>query len=201
MLPAAPRRRHRGIRRNPPRLIARETSSFRSQTWFSFFNGRYGSPAALPITAPFFFESETAGLMFVRHCWPQSFPWWLFCRFPREDAAADYECGYDRPENPKLHLLHCGVLRRPTPLRAIIRRSAYQVLRNGSGSFAANPVHGRARPARLAFALIASTHQSSARFTSCTGTPALTARLTMSFVPPPPGNATTRSGLPSSSIR
>ena len=29
----------------------------------------------------------------------------------------------------------------------------------------------------------------------------VTARLTMSFVPPPPGNATTRSGLPSSSIR
>jgi hypothetical protein len=45
------------------------------------------------------------------------------------------------------------------------------------------------------------TYQSSARFTSCIGTPALTARLTMSFVPPPPGNATTRSGLPSSSIR
>jgi hypothetical protein len=66
-----------------------------SQTRFSFFNGRYGPPAALPITAPFFFESETAGLMFVRHPWPQSFPWWLFGRFPREDAAADYECGQD----------------------------------------------------------------------------------------------------------
>jgi hypothetical protein len=35
-----------------------------------------------------------------------------------------------------LHLLHCGVLRRPTPLRAIIRRSAYHVLRTDSGSFA-----------------------------------------------------------------
>ena len=204
------------IDRDAPRLIAREQIvcgralgrrsnrqplPLRSQTRFSFFNDRYAPPAALPITAPFFFESETAGLMFVPHRWPQSFRWWLFCRFSREDAAADYECAHDCPENPKWHLLHCGVLRRPTPLRAIIRRSAYQVLRNGSGSFAANPLHGRARLARLAFALIASTHQSSARFTSCTGTPALTARLTMSFVPPAPGNATTRSGLPSSSIR
>ena len=39
------------------------------------------------------------------------FRWWLFRRLPREDATADYECGHDRPENPKLHLLHCGVLR------------------------------------------------------------------------------------------
>jgi hypothetical protein len=67
----------------------------RSQTRFSFFNGRYAPPAALPITTLFFFESETAGLMFVRHRWPQSFPWWLFGRFSREDAAADYECGHD----------------------------------------------------------------------------------------------------------
>jgi hypothetical protein len=51
--------------------------------------------------------------MFVRHRWPQSFRWWLFCRLPREDAAADYECAHDCPENPKLHLLHCGVLRSP----------------------------------------------------------------------------------------
>src|SRR5215469_15966771 len=53
--------------------------------------------------------------------------WW----FPREDAAADYECGHDRRENHQWHQLHChcGVLRRLTlPLRAIIRRSAYQVL-------------------------------------------------------------------------
>ena len=68
---------------------------------------------ALPTTAPFFFETETAGLMFVRHRWPQSFRWWLFCRLPREDVAADYECAYDCPENPKWHLLHCGVLREP----------------------------------------------------------------------------------------
>ena len=54
--------------------------------------------------------------MFVRHRWPQSFRWWLFCRFPREDAAADYECAHDCPENPKWHLLHCGVLRCLTPL-------------------------------------------------------------------------------------
>src|SRR3974390_1628640 len=115
--------------------IRRAPSRVGSQTWFSFFNGRYGSPAALPITAPFFFETETAGLMFVRHRWPQSFRWWLFCRLPREDATADHECAHDCPENPKLHLLHCGVLRRPTPLRAIIRRSAFHVLLNHSGSF------------------------------------------------------------------
>ena len=74
--------------------------------------------------------------MFVRHRWSQSFCWWLFLRFPRENAAADYECGHDCPENPKLHRLHCGVLRRSTPLRAIIGRSAYQVLRTNSCSFA-----------------------------------------------------------------
>ena len=61
-----------------------------SQTWFGFFNGRYRSPAALPISAPFFFESKAARLTFVRHCWSQSFCWWLFQ--PREDAAADYPC-------------------------------------------------------------------------------------------------------------
>jgi hypothetical protein len=116
--------------------MARETSSFRSQTRFSFFNGRYGSPAALPITAPFFFESETAGLMFVRHRWPQGFRWWLFCRFPREDAAADKECGHNRPENPKLHLLHCGVLRRPTPLQDIVNSPTNQVSRKSFGSLA-----------------------------------------------------------------
>jgi hypothetical protein len=71
--------------------------------------------------------------MFVR---PQRFRRWLFCRLPREDAAADYECGHDCPENPKLHLLHFGVLRRPSPLRPIIRRSAYQVLRSSPGSVA-----------------------------------------------------------------
>src|SRR6266581_7086796 len=82
------------------------------------------------------------------------------------------------------------------------RRSAAKLLtKDEARPIAANPLHGGARLARLALALIASTHQSSARFTSCTGTRALTARLTMSFVPPAPGNATTRSGLPSSSIR
>ena len=85
-----------------------------SQTWSSFFNGRYGSPDANPITTPFFFESKTARLPFVRHHCAQS--WWLFLRFPRENAAADYPCNHDCPENPKLHLLHCGVLRRLTPL-------------------------------------------------------------------------------------
>jgi hypothetical protein len=120
--------------------IRRASSSARlalgSQTRFSFFNGRYGSPAALPITAPFFFETETAGLMFVRHRWAQSFPWWLFCRFPREDAAADHECEHGRNKNPKLHLLHCGALRRATPPRAIIDLPAHQVLRTNSGSLA-----------------------------------------------------------------
>jgi hypothetical protein len=108
-----------------------------SQTWLSLFNGRYGSPAALPITAPFFFESETAGLMFVRHRWPHSFCWWPFCRFPREDAAADYECGHNCPENPKLHLRHCGVLRRPTPHKPIINSPRYQVLRNSNFAISA----------------------------------------------------------------
>ena len=74
--------------------------------------------------------------MFVRHRWPQSFRWWLFSRFPREDAAADYECGHNCPERPKLYLLHCGALRRPTPLRAIIDLPAHQVSRTNSGSFA-----------------------------------------------------------------
>ena len=96
-----------------------------------------GYAAARPITAPFFFESETAGLTFVRHRWPQRLYWWLFLRFPREDAAADYECGHDCPENPKLHLRHRGVLRRLTPLRAIIRRSAYQVSSSLLSSLAA----------------------------------------------------------------
>src|SRR6516164_4323654 len=62
--------------------------------------------------------------------------WRPFCRPSSEDATADYECAHDCPENPKLHLWHCGVLRRPTPLRAIIRRSAYQVLRESSGNLA-----------------------------------------------------------------
>ena len=61
------------VRGNAPSFIARETT-LGSQTWFNFFNGRDGCAAALPISAPFFFESETAGLTFVRHCWPQRFP-------------------------------------------------------------------------------------------------------------------------------
>jgi hypothetical protein len=99
--------------------LAAMSQAWGSQTWSSFFNGRYGSPTALPISATFFFESKTAGLTFVRHRWPQRFCRWLFRRFPREDAAADYECGRDRPENPKVDLLHRGVLRRLTPLQAL----------------------------------------------------------------------------------
>jgi hypothetical protein len=98
-----------------PRIIARETSLFRSQTRFSFFNGRYASAAALPITALFFFESETAGLMFVRHFWPQGFRLWLFCRVPRENAAGDYKRGHGRKKQLKLKLLHRGVSIAPTP--------------------------------------------------------------------------------------
>ena len=52
--------------------------------------------------------------MFVRHRWPQSFPWWLFCRFPREDAAADYECASAA--------LWCSPIR-PTPLEPISKLS------------------------------------------------------------------------------
>jgi hypothetical protein len=59
--------------------------------------------AALPTTAPFFFESETAGLMFVRHRWPQRFRWWFFSWFPREDAAADHYCGHGCNEKSKLY--------------------------------------------------------------------------------------------------
>src|SRR5262249_13005873 len=102
------------------------------QTWFSFFNGWYACPTALPINALFFFESETAGLMFVGHRWPESFHWWLFSCFAREDAAAGDECGHDCPESPKRYLLHCGVLRRSTPPRAIISSTTYLVLRNSS---------------------------------------------------------------------
>src|SRR6516164_4164459 len=46
-----------------------------SQSWFSFFNGRYRSPAALPISALFFFESKAARLIFVRRCWPCPYAW------------------------------------------------------------------------------------------------------------------------------
>jgi len=72
-----------------------------SQRRPSFFNGRYA--AANPITAPFFFESETARLMFLRHRWPQGFRWKLFSWFPREDAAADHYCGHGCNEKSKLH--------------------------------------------------------------------------------------------------
>jgi len=59
------------------------------------------------MTAPFFFESETAGLMSVRHRRLQSRR--LFFRFPREDAAANYPCRHDGKKQPKLCLLHRGV--------------------------------------------------------------------------------------------
>jgi hypothetical protein len=83
----------------------------------------------MPISASFLFEREAAGLMFDWHFWPRSFHWWPFCQFPREDTAADHERRHDCPENPKLHLLHCGVLRHSTPLDAIISSRMYQVAR------------------------------------------------------------------------
>jgi hypothetical protein len=88
--------------------------SKRSKTRPSFFNDRHA--AARPITAPFFFESETAGLMFVGHRWLQGFRWWFFSSFSREDAAADYKCGHNRNKAHKLQLLHRGVFIAPTPL-------------------------------------------------------------------------------------
>jgi hypothetical protein len=88
-----------------------------SQTWFSFFNRRYGAPAALPITALFFFESETARLMLVRHRWSQDFRSSLFSWLSRENAASDYKCGHGHKKHRKLNLLHRGVSIAPTPLR------------------------------------------------------------------------------------
>ena len=46
-----------------------------------------------------------------------------FFRFPRHNAAADYECGHDGNKNPELRLLHRGVLRRLTPPRAVLERA------------------------------------------------------------------------------
>jgi len=59
-------------------------------------------PPLLPITAPFFFESETAGLMLVWHRSPQGFRWSLFSWFPRENAASDYKRGHGHKEHRKL---------------------------------------------------------------------------------------------------
>jgi hypothetical protein len=69
-----------------------------SQRRSSFLDDRYA--AARPITAPFIFESETAGLTFVQHRCPQSS--WGFFRFPREDAAADYERGHRGKKNSEI---------------------------------------------------------------------------------------------------
>jgi hypothetical protein len=52
----------RCIGRDPPRLIA-GGSTTRSQGRPGFFIDRYSAPR--PTAAPFFFESEAAGLMFV----------------------------------------------------------------------------------------------------------------------------------------
>jgi hypothetical protein len=88
------------------------------------------------MTALFFFERKTAGLTFVRYHWLQRLRWQRFSWFPREDTAADYDCGHSQNEDYKLHLLHRGVLRSPTPLRAIINSPTHQVLRNSSGNLA-----------------------------------------------------------------
>ena len=58
---------------------------------------------------------------------------------PREDAAADYDFDHGSNKNSKLHLLHCGVLRR---LPAIMSLTGHQVLRNSSGSLAMLPQSG-----------------------------------------------------------
>src|SRR5215831_4884285 len=63
-------------------------------------------PRPLPINALFVFESETTGLTFVRHRWPQSLRWQLFSWFPREDQAADYKCGRSQSKAHKLQLVH-----------------------------------------------------------------------------------------------
>src|SRR5262249_30989275 len=55
---------------------------------------------------PFSFESETTGLTFVRHRWPQSLRWQLFSWFPREDQAADYKCGHSQSKAHKLQWVH-----------------------------------------------------------------------------------------------
>ncbi len=61
----------------------------------------------------------------------------FFCRFPREDAAEDHPCSQRGKKQPKLCLLHRGVLRRPnTTHKDIIKRPAHQVLANSSGSLA-----------------------------------------------------------------
>src|SRR5262245_26531966 len=63
-------------------------------------------PRPLPINALFVFESETTGLTFVRHRWPQSLRWQLFSWFPREDQAADYKCGHSQSKAHKLQWVH-----------------------------------------------------------------------------------------------
>ena len=79
------------------------------------------------MTAPFFFEGETAGLTFVQHRCPQS--WWAFSPFAREDAAANYPRNHAAKKHPKLCLLHRGVLDGPAPLSVIIARTAHRVWR------------------------------------------------------------------------
>jgi hypothetical protein len=66
------------------------------------------------MTAVFFFEGETGGLMFVGQRYSQSRQ--RSSRFAREDTAADYPCSQRGKKRPKLYLLHRGVLRSPTPL-------------------------------------------------------------------------------------
>jgi hypothetical protein len=68
------------------------------------------------MTAVFFFEGETGGLMFVGQRYSQSRQ--RSSRFAREDTAADYPCSQRGKKRPKLYLLHRGVLRSPTPLPA-----------------------------------------------------------------------------------
>ena len=77
--------------------------AFWVMTWFNF----------LPIRAPFFFETEAAGLMCVRHSWPQSFRWcvprlkWLW---QRGDIHCDAQC-----------LFACELSYRRLPTRPILK--------------------------------------------------------------------------------
>jgi hypothetical protein len=71
------------ICRDPPRVGVGKWSERRSR----FFDDR--GAAALPITASFFFKTETAGLMFVRYARPRDFSCESFSGFQRQNATAD----------------------------------------------------------------------------------------------------------------
>jgi hypothetical protein len=76
-----------------------------------------GTAPPLPFQLPPFLLRERNSWADVRPApLAAKFPLMAFCRFPREDATADYECDHRGNKNPKLQVLHRGVLRRLTPL-------------------------------------------------------------------------------------